>query len=86
MDEKTMVNDILEGTKGEMIVKSLKRNIVEGKEAELSYTEDDYGTSYYYRGAVDNNYLNFEEIFNILSGLFYHILQLGYDFNQNQKG
>ena len=35
---------------------------------------------------INNNYLNFEEVFNILSGLFYHILQLEYDFNQNQKG
>ena len=28
-------------------------------EALLASTEDDYGTSYYYRGAVDNNYMQF---------------------------
>jgi len=28
-------------------------------EAILSYTEDDYGTSYYFRGAVENNFVNF---------------------------
>ena len=30
-----------------------------GMEKELSYAEDDYGTSYYYRGDVTNNYVNF---------------------------
>ena len=28
-------------------------------EAELASTEDDYGTSYYFRGAVTNNYVEF---------------------------
>ena len=28
-------------------------------EKELSITEDDYGTSYYYRGGVEDNYVNF---------------------------
>lgn len=29
------------------------------KSAELAPTEDDYGTSYYFRGAVENNYVNY---------------------------
>ncbi|MBQ9246090.1 transcription-repair coupling factor [bacterium] len=32
---------------------------------------------------LNRNYLNFEELFNILSGLFYHILKIGYDYNPN---
>ena len=35
---------------------------------------------------INRNYLNFEELFNILSNLFYHILKIGYDYNQNNKG
>ena len=30
--------------------------------------------------------LNFEELFNILANLFYHILKIGYDYNPNEKG
>ena len=35
---------------------------------------------------LNRNYLNFEELFNILSNLFYHILKIGYDYNPNNKG
>ena len=34
---------------------------------------------------INRDYLNFEEIFNILSNLFYHILRIGYDYNSNSK-
>ena len=34
---------------------------------------------------INRDYLNFEEIFNILSNLFYHILKIGYDYNSNSK-
>ena len=35
---------------------------------------------------LDRGYLNFEELFNILANLFYHILKIGYDYNPNEKG
>ncbi len=35
---------------------------------------------------LNSAYLNFEEVFNILSNLFYHILKIGYDYNPNDKG
>ena len=35
---------------------------------------------------LNGAYLNFEELFNILSNLFYHILKIGYDYNPNNKG
>lgn len=35
---------------------------------------------------LKRDYLNFEELFNILSNLFYHILKIGYDYNSNNKG
>ena len=35
------------------------KKAVTGTEAILSSTEDDYGTSYYYRGVVNNNFVNF---------------------------
>jgi len=31
-------------------------------ESVLSYTEDDYGTSYYYRGVVENNYVSYNNM------------------------
>ena len=34
---------------------------------------------------INRDYLNFDEIFNILSNLFYHILKIGYDYNSNSK-
>ena len=34
---------------------------------------------------INNKYLNFEEIFNILSNLFYHILKIEYDYNSNNN-
>jgi hypothetical protein len=34
---------------------------------------------------LNTAYLNFEELFNILANLFYHILKIGYDYNSNQK-
>lgn len=34
---------------------------------------------------VNRRFLNFEELFNILSNLFYHILKVGYDYNLNNK-
>ena len=34
----------------------------EEKEAILASAEDDYGTSYYYRGAVENNYVSFGDM------------------------
>ena len=30
--------------------------------------------------------MKFEEIFNILSNLFYHILKIGYDYNPSNNG
>lgn len=35
---------------------------------------------------LNRAYFNFEELFNMLSNLFYHILQIGYDYNPNNKG
>ena len=35
---------------------------------------------------INNAYLNFKELFNILSSLFYHILKIGYDYNSNNNG
>lgn len=34
---------------------------------------------------LNTNHLNFNELFNILANLFYHILKIGYDYNSNQK-
>ncbi len=34
---------------------------------------------------LNRAYLNFEELFNILANLFYHILKIGYDYNPNEK-
>ena len=34
---------------------------------------------------LNSKIFNFEELFNILSGLFYHILKIGYDYNLNKK-
>ena len=33
---------------------------------------------------LDRTYFNFEELFNILSSLFYHILKIGYDYNPDK--
>lgn len=35
---------------------------------------------------LNRSYLNFEELFNILANLFYHILKIGYDYNPNKNG
>ena len=35
---------------------------------------------------LNRAYLNFDELFNMLTSLFYHILQIGYDYNPNNKG
>lgn len=35
---------------------------------------------------LNKSYFNFDEIFNILSDLFYHILKIGYNYNPNDKG
>ncbi len=35
---------------------------------------------------LNRAYINFEELFNILSNLFYHILKIGYNYNSNNKG
>ena len=35
---------------------------------------------------VNRDYFNFEELINMLSNLFYHILKIGYDYNSNEKG
>ena len=35
---------------------------------------------------IKSSYLKFEELFNILSNLFYHILKIGYNYNSNNKG
>ncbi len=34
---------------------------------------------------LNRAYLNFDELFNILANLFYHILKIGYDYNPNEK-
>ncbi len=38
------------------------RRITNAAESVISTTQDDYGTSYYYRGAVKNNYLEFNDM------------------------
>ena len=35
---------------------------------------------------LNSAYINFEELFNILSNLFYHILKIESDYNSNYKG
>lgn len=35
---------------------------------------------------VNNSYMNFKEVFNILSGLFYHIVQTEYNYKSNDNG
>lgn len=35
---------------------------------------------------INRNYFNFEELFNMLANLFYHILKIGYDYNPNKNG
>lgn len=35
---------------------------------------------------LNRNYFNFEELFNMLANLFYHILKIGYDYNPNKNG
>lgn len=35
---------------------------------------------------LNRNYLSFDEMFNILANLFYHILKIGYDYNTDDKG
>ena len=45
------------------------KTVITGTEAVLSSTEDDYGTSYYYRGVVDNNFVNF-------SGMCFRIVRV----------
>ncbi len=35
---------------------------------------------------INTSYLNFEELFNILTNLFYHILKTGNDYNINNNG
>ena len=35
---------------------------------------------------LNRAYFNFNELFNILSNLFYHILRIGYDYNSDNKG
>ena len=35
---------------------------------------------------LNSAYINFEELFNILSNLFYHILKIESDYNSNNKG
>ena len=42
-----------------MIISDLKIKETKSTEKELSITNDDYGTSYYYRGGVEDNYVNF---------------------------
>jgi len=52
------------------ILGSFQERIVNvNAEAELAITEDDYGTSLYYRGAVENNYVNY-------SGMCWRILRV----------
>ena len=38
------------------------RRITNVPESVISTIQDEYGTSYYYRGAVKNNYVNFNEM------------------------
>ena len=44
----------------------------ESKEAEVFAAEDDYGTSYYYRGSVENNYVSF-------AGMTWRIIRINGD-------
>ena len=35
---------------------------------------------------LNRSYLNFDELFNMLANLFYHIVKIGYDYNPNENG
>ena len=49
---------VVSATQNSFVYKTLG-SIKNTTEAELASTEDDYGTSYYFRGAVKNNYVQF---------------------------
>ena len=49
---------VVSATQNSFVYKTLGTN-KNTTEAELASTEDDYGTSYYFRGAVKNNYVEF---------------------------
>ena len=49
---------VVSATQNSFVYKTLG-SIKNTTEAELASTEDDYGTSYYFRGAVTNNYVEF---------------------------
>ena len=35
---------------------------------------------------LNRSYFNFDELFNMLANLFYHIVKIGYDYNPNENG
>ncbi len=65
----TNVSDITSTIKYNMIISDSAIKETKSTEKELSITNDDYGTSYYYRGGVEDNYVNF-------SGMCWRIVRI----------
>mgnify|MGYP004661540199 CR=1 FL=1 len=59
LSEILMIKSISVQTSSIGICGTIMTTTTYGIEKVLSKTEDDYGTSYYYRGVVENNYVNF---------------------------
>ena len=57
--ESRYLRRFYEGTTSTMLYYSTISVATENSEKILTSTEDNYGTTYYYRGGVENNYLNF---------------------------
>ena len=57
--ESTLVNKILSDNEIKDPATTPGKSVSSSSEALLASTEDDYGTSYYFRGAVKNNYVQF---------------------------
>ena len=55
----TLIATLRDNTEIKQTITVPGKEVSIASEALLASTEDDYGTSYYYRGAVDNNYVQF---------------------------
>ena len=58
------LNDIykvITATESKLIIKRIHQGVSESEKS-LSLTEDDYGLSYYYRGDIKDNYVNFADM------------------------
>ena len=58
-EEGTMIATLRNNNEIKQVITVPGKEASIASEALLASTEDDYGTSYYYRGAVDNNYVEF---------------------------